>query len=50
MPPGVAPPDGVDPDWLRGRDAVDDRATAWVCRGVACSLPVFEPEELTPLC
>ena len=48
--PGAAPPDGVDPDWLRGRDAVDGRATAWVCRGVACSLPVFEPEELTPLC
>ncbi len=48
--PGAAPPDGVDPDWLRGRDAVDGRATAWVCRGVACSLPVVEPEELTPLC
>jgi uncharacterized protein YyaL (SSP411 family) len=49
VPSGAAPPDGVDPDWLRGRDAVDGRATAWVCRGTECSLPVVEPEELTPL-
>jgi uncharacterized protein YyaL (SSP411 family) len=49
VPPGAAPPDGVDPDWLRSRDAIDGRATAWVCRGTECSLPVVEPEELTPL-
>jgi uncharacterized protein YyaL (SSP411 family) len=50
VPPGAAPPDGVDPDWLRGRDALDGRATAWVCRGTACSLPAVDPDELTPLC
>ena len=50
VPSGAAPPDGVDPNWLRGRDAVDGRATAWVCRDTACSLPAVEPDDLAPLC
>ncbi len=48
-PPGAPPPRGVDPAWLAGRAAVSGRATAYVCRGVACSLPVVEPEQLEPL-
>jgi len=38
----------VDPDWLRGREAAGGRATAWVCRGVTCSLPLQHPDELAP--
>ncbi|HVN39886.1 MAG TPA: thioredoxin domain-containing protein [Myxococcota bacterium] len=45
--PGAALVD-VDPDWLRGREPADGRATAWVCRGVTCSLPVQHPDELAP--
>ncbi len=41
-----APPSGVDPSWLAGRTIVDARATAYVCRGTTCSLPVTDPEEL----
>jgi uncharacterized protein YyaL (SSP411 family) len=44
-PSGQAPP-GVDPAWLAGRAPVGGRATAYVCRGVTCSLPVTDPEEL----
>ena len=46
--PGEAP-DGVDPAWLAGRDARDGRPTAYVCRGVACSLPVHEPDGIAAL-
>ncbi|MGH0028252.1 MAG: thioredoxin domain-containing protein [Myxococcota bacterium] len=42
-------PDGVDPSWLAGRDPVDDRATAYVCRGTTCSLPVTDADALEPL-
>ena len=42
-------PEGVDGAWLAGRDAVDGRPTAYVCRGIACSLPVTDPEALEPL-
>jgi uncharacterized protein YyaL (SSP411 family) len=50
VPPGDPAPAGIDPEWLRGREAADGRATAWVCRGVTCSLPVVEPDALAPLC
>ncbi len=39
-------PQGLDPTWVQGRAAQDGRATAYVCRGVTCSLPVTDPEEL----
>jgi uncharacterized protein YyaL (SSP411 family) len=42
-------PSGVDPDWLRGREPLRGRPTAWVCRGVTCSLPATSPEALVPL-
>jgi hypothetical protein len=32
--------------WVRGRVAQDGRATAYVCRGVACSLPITDPAQL----
>ncbi|MEE8475394.1 MAG: thioredoxin domain-containing protein [Myxococcota bacterium] len=47
--PGAQLPEGVDPSWLTGRGAVKSRATAYVCRGVTCSLPAFTPDELVPL-
>jgi hypothetical protein len=43
-------PIGVDPDWIRGRELVDGRPAAYVCRGVECSLPALSPDELTTLC
>ena len=46
--PGESVPD-VDSDWLRGREPAGGVATAWVCRGVTCSLPVRHPDELAPL-
>jgi len=39
-------PDGIDPSWLQGRDPVDGRPTAYMCRGTECSLPVTDPERL----
>ena len=33
-------------DLLRGRAAIDGRATAFVCRDFACRMPVTEPEAL----
>jgi hypothetical protein len=47
--PGAAPPAGLDPAWLAGRTPEAGRATAWVCRGTSCSLPVTDPEALAPL-
>jgi hypothetical protein len=47
--PGAPAPPGLDPTWLAGREPAPGRPTAWVCRGVACSLPVTEPEALAPL-
>ncbi len=44
--PGAPPPEGVSPDWLAGREAMDGRATAYLCRGTVCSLPVRTPAEL----
>jgi len=46
--PGASPA-GVDPAWLEGRVAVDGAPTAYVCRGVTCSLPVQRPDDLVPL-
>jgi uncharacterized protein YyaL (SSP411 family) len=46
--PGAAPTD-VDPSWLVGREPIDGRATAYVCRGTVCSLPITDPGALTPL-
>lgn len=37
------------PEALRGKKAVDGKATAYVCRGFTCSLPVTSPEELANL-
>ncbi|MBC8186804.1 MAG: thioredoxin domain-containing protein [Proteobacteria bacterium] len=37
---------GVGADWLAGREAIDGRATAYVCVGTSCSLPIHEPTEL----
>jgi uncharacterized protein YyaL (SSP411 family) len=44
--PGQSSIEGVAADWLTGRESVDDRATAYVCHGQTCSLPVHEPHEL----
>jgi len=49
LAPGAAPV-GVDPAWISGRDQVDGRPTAYVCRGTECSLPALSPDELAPLC
>ncbi len=43
-------PTGVDPSWIRGRKPVDGRPTAYVCRGVECSLPALSPDDLATLC
>jgi uncharacterized protein YyaL (SSP411 family) len=42
--PSSAPPD-LDPTWLRGRDPVANRPTAYVCRGTTCSLPLTSPDD-----
>lgn len=44
--PGAALPDAVDPSWTAGREAVDGRATAYLCHGTACSLPLQDPAAL----
>ena len=33
----------LDPAWLLGRTAIDGRATAYICRGTTCSLPITDP-------
>jgi uncharacterized protein YyaL (SSP411 family) len=45
-----ASPIGVDPHWITGRQRVDGRPAAYVCRGVECSLPALLPDELATLC
>jgi hypothetical protein len=42
-------PEGVDPTWLAGREARGGSATAYVCRGTTCSLPITDASELAPL-
>jgi hypothetical protein len=44
--PSHPAPAGISAKWLTGREAIDGRATAYVCRGTLCSLPVREPAEL----
>ena len=44
--PDEPTPLGVADDWLRGRDAIDDRPTAYVCHGSHCSLPIHDPARL----
>ena len=44
--PGAPAPRGLDPGWLAGREALGGRATAYLCRGTSCSLPIQEPEAL----
>jgi hypothetical protein len=46
--PGEAP-DLVDPSWLAGREARGGVATAYVCRGTTCSLPITDASQLAPL-
>jgi len=46
--PGTLPA-GVDAAWLAGRAPLGGRPTAFVCRGVVCSLPITDPEALVPL-
>ena len=36
----------LDPSWLAGREPESGRATAWLCRGTTCSLPVTDPGDL----
>jgi len=47
--PGADAPPGIDPRWLEGRQALDGKATAYVCRGAECSLPVTDPHDLEKL-
>jgi uncharacterized protein YyaL (SSP411 family) len=44
--PGEPTPLGVDSEWLRGREAVDGRPTAYLCHGSHCSLPIQDPARL----
>jgi uncharacterized protein YyaL (SSP411 family) len=46
--PGEAPL-LVDPSWLAGREARGGLATAYVCRGTTCSLPITDASQLAPL-
>jgi uncharacterized protein YyaL (SSP411 family) len=44
--PDAPLPARIDPFWLTGREALAGRATAYVCRGTTCSLPIHDPEAL----
>ncbi|MBJ21462.1 MAG: thioredoxin domain-containing protein [bacterium] len=44
--PGAPAPKGLAETWLEGREAMHSRATAYLCHGAACSLPVHDPAEL----
>jgi len=44
LAPGTALPEGHP---AHGKDQVDGRPTAYVCRGATCSLPLTEPAALT---
>jgi hypothetical protein len=44
--PGSAPPAGLAPSWLAGREPQGGRPTAWICRGVTCSLPILDPDAI----
>ena len=38
--------DVAQPALMRGREAIDGRPTAYVCRGFTCDLPTNDPDEL----
>ncbi|MGE5251777.1 MAG: hypothetical protein ACM3QS_16360, partial [Bacteroidota bacterium] len=42
----LPPPEG-SPGLLADRPEQDGKATAYVCEGFVCNLPVIRPEELT---
>jgi uncharacterized protein YyaL (SSP411 family) len=44
--PGSASPPGLAASWLAGREPQGGRPTAWICRGVTCSLPIVEPDAI----
>ncbi|HEX2896004.1 MAG TPA: thioredoxin domain-containing protein [Marmoricola sp.] len=44
----VVPPGSGGIPLLEGRDLVDGRAAAYVCRGMVCERPVTDPAELVP--
>ncbi|MEZ4353087.1 MAG: thioredoxin domain-containing protein [Myxococcota bacterium] len=44
--PGEGAIPGVASDWLAGREAIGGRATAYLCLGRVCSLPVQDPAAL----
>ena len=46
LAPGEARPVGIAAHWLEGREPLEGRPTAWVCRGRTCSLPANHPDEL----
>jgi hypothetical protein len=43
LAPDTAPAPGLDPLWTKGRTPAGGRATAWLCRGTTCSLPITDP-------
>jgi uncharacterized protein YyaL (SSP411 family) len=45
LPPGSAPA-WLAREWLEGREMQAGAATAYICRGGACSLPATDPESL----
>ncbi len=45
-----AGPTAISPHWLLGREAINGRTTAYVCRRFDCSLPVHTADELAALC
>ena len=47
--PDSAVPAALDSSWIAGRSAVGGRATAYLCHGTTCSLPVHEPDALAAL-
>jgi len=49
LAPGAPRPVGVGADWLSGREGQPECATAWVCQGNRCSLPITDPDAITPL-
>jgi uncharacterized protein YyaL (SSP411 family) len=42
--PGGPRPAAVAASWIEGREAEGGRATAYVCRGTSCSLPIRDPK------
>jgi len=46
LAPDEAPPAQIAESWLAERIAIEGKATAYLCLGHACSLPVHQPAEL----